>query len=110
MIKSAGCPFENPVAFFHAITRLLMVSATYIMGGDTEVSSAIPWGSKNSRPSIQFGFPVLTGDRTGCPISREAAGFKEICGKAAAAPNKIRLRITTHFCIIRVFQGGRDAE
>src|ERR1019366_2600277 len=55
-------------------------------GGVTEVSSAIPVGLKNSRPSTRLGLRLEgMASSFGCPISRVGTVFKVICARPAVA-------------------------
>src|ERR1035437_728304 len=67
------------------------------MGGETELSTAIPCGENNSRPSTRFGLPD-SGINTDWPMARAGTELRMTCGKPAVAPNNVRNK--TEVCLI----------
>ena len=65
----------------HASTRLLPVSATYMMGGETLVSKAILDGVLSSRPSIKLGVAEVMGRASACwaKLPRRHAVHDDLC-------------------------------
>src|ERR1035438_8540973 len=61
------------------------------MGGEAELSTAIPSGEYNSRPSTRLGLPD-SAISVGWPIARAGTGFSVTCGKAGLVPNNVRSR------------------
>src|ERR1035437_4748713 len=75
------------------------------MGGETELSTAIPCGEYNSRPSTRFGLPD-SGTSMDWPMARAGTGFRMTCGKPAVAPNNVRNKTEVCLIFIESSKGG----